>query len=149
MSKNSVRTEGGPEQVFDVLDDAYAYPRWVVGTRRVRHVDPSWPAIGSAFHHAVGSAAGEIHDSSKVLERDRPRHLALEVRFRPIGVARVDLDVEATESGSVVTITERPLSGPVAWLPKVVSEPLLSVRNALALQRLRHAADSEGERGSA
>ena len=60
MSKNSVRTEGGPEQVFDVLDDAYAYPRWVV-----------------------------------------------------------------------------------------VSEPLLSVRNALALQRLRHAADSAGERGSA
>ena len=73
MSRNSVRTEVGPE-----------------------------------FHHAVGTAAGEIHDSSKVLERDRPRHLALEVRFRPIGVARVDLDVEAADSGSVVRITEGP-----------------------------------------
>ena len=149
MSKNSVRTEVGPEQVFDVLDDAYSYPRWVVGTRRVRRVDPGWPAIGSKFHHAVGTAAGEIHDSSKVLDRNRPNYLALEVRFRPIGVARVELDVEAADSGSVVTIRESPLSGPVAWLPKLVSEPLLTLRNALALQRLRHAADSAGDRGQA
>ena len=149
MSKNSVQIEVEPEQVFDVLDDAYSYPRWVVGTRRVRRVDPGWPAIGSKFHHAVGTAAGEIHDSSKVLERNRPNHLALEVRFRPIGVARVELDVEAADSGSVVTIRESPLSGPVAWLPKLVSEPLLTLRNALALQRLRHAADSAGDRGQA
>ena len=149
MSKNSVQIGVGPEQVFDVLDDAGAYPKWVVGARRVRRVDPNWPAVGSQFHHAVGTAAGEIHDSSKVLERDRPQHLALEVRFRPIGVARVDLEVEPAESGSVVTITEHPLSGPFAWLPKVVSEPLLSVRNALALQRLRRVAESAGARASA
>ncbi len=149
MSKNSVKIGVGPEQVFDVLDDAYAYPKWVVGARRVRWVDPNWPAVGSQFHHAVGTPAGEIHDSSKVLERDRPRHLALEVRFRPIGVARVDLEVEPADAGSVVTITERLLSGPFAWLPKVASEPLLSVRNALALQRLRRVADSAGARASA
>ena len=93
MSTNSVRTQADPERVFAVLDDAYAYPRWVVGARRVRHVDAEWPDVGSRFHHAVGTAVGEIHDSSKVLECDRPHHVALEVRFRPLGVARVDLNV--------------------------------------------------------
>ena len=39
MSTNSVRTQADPEQVFNILDDAYAYPRWVVGARRVRNVD--------------------------------------------------------------------------------------------------------------
>ena len=55
MSKNSVQIGVGPEQVFDVLDDAGAYPKWVVGARRVRRVDPNWPAVGSQFHHAVGT----------------------------------------------------------------------------------------------
>ena len=87
MSTNSVRTQADPERVFAVLDDAYAYPR------RVRYVDAEWPDVGSRFHYAVGTAVGEIHDSSKVLERDRPHHVALEVRFRPLGVARVDLNV--------------------------------------------------------
>ncbi|MEO6469107.1 MAG: SRPBCC family protein, partial [Acidimicrobiia bacterium] len=137
MSTNSVRTQANPEQVFAVLDDAYAYPKWVVGARRVRHVDPNWPAVGSRFHHAIGTAAGELHDSSKVLEREKPDHLALEVRFRPVGVARVDLDVRTDGTGSVVTLTERPLGGPFAWLPRIVSDPLLSARNVLALERLR------------
>ena len=146
MSRNSVRTEADPEQVFEVLDDACAYPKWVVGARRVRHVDPNWPAVGSRFHHAIGTAAGELHDSSKVLERDRPNHVALEVRFRPVGVARVDIEVHPDGTGSVVTLSERPLGGPVAWLPRVVSDPLLSMRNVLALQRLRHLADSRRKR---
>ena len=149
MSTNSVRTQADPERVFAVLDDAYAYPRWVVGARRVRHVDAEWPAVGSRFHHAVGTAAGEIHDFSKVLERDRPHHVALEVRFRPLGVARVDLRVEADGAGSIVTIAERPTDGPFALLPKCVNEPLLRARNALALQRLRHLADSTRVRTSA
>ena len=47
MSRNEVMVSATPEEVFDVLDDAYAYPKWVVGTRRVRAVDPEWPAVGS------------------------------------------------------------------------------------------------------
>ncbi len=138
MSTNSVRTQSDPEQVFAVLDDAHAYPRWVVGARRVRNVDVEWPAVGSRFHHAVGTAAGEVHDSSKVLERDRP-----------FGVARVDLDIEAEGTGSIVSITEHPTGGPFALLPRFVSEPLLRARNALALQRFGHLADSTRGRTSA
>ena len=128
--------------MFAVLDDAYAYPRWVVGARRVRDVDPSWPAVGSRFHHAIGTAAGELHDSSKVLARVAPERIVLEVRFRPTGVATVEIDVSRDGESSVVTLVELPTCGPVSHLPRFITDPLLFVRNALALQRLRHEIES-------
>lgn len=142
MSRNTIRVSAPPEAVFDVLDDAYAYPRWVVGARRVRRVDPSWPALGSKFHHAICTAAGELHDSSKILERTPPDRIVLEVRFRPTGVANVEIDVQREDDNSIVTITETPTDGPVSHLPRFVTDPLLYVRNALALQRLRHEIES-------
>jgi uncharacterized protein YndB with AHSA1/START domain len=142
MARNSISVTASPEAVFDVLDDAHAYPRWVVGTRRVRRVDPGWPAVGSKFHHAVGNAAAELHDSSKVLERQPPDRIVLEVRFRPTGVAIVEIDVRRDGDGSVVTIAESPTRGPVSHLPRFITDPVLFARNALALQRLRHEIES-------
>src|SRR3954471_4537849 len=136
MSSNAISMSAAPDEVFDVLEDAYAYPRWVVGARRIRRVDVSWPEGGSKFHHAIGTAAGELHDSSKILERSRPDHIALEVRFRPTGVARVEIDVVPEGDGSVVTMVETPIDGPVSHLPKLVTDPVLKLRNALSLQRL-------------
>jgi uncharacterized protein YndB with AHSA1/START domain len=143
MSKNSISVSAAPEAVFEVLDDAYAYPRWVVGARRVRRVDATWPAVGSRFHHAIGTAAGELHDSSKVLDRVPPERIVLEVRFRPTGVAKVEIDVQRDDdNNSIVTLSESPTSGPVSHLPAFITDPLLFVRNALALQRLRHEIES-------
>jgi polyketide cyclase/dehydrase/lipid transport protein len=147
MSRNSIRVRAEPDAVFDVLDDACAYPGWVVGTRRVRRVDPSWPAVGSRFHHSVGTAAAELRDSSEVVARERPRRLVLDVRFRPTGTARVCIEVTAEGSGSVVVIEETPTSGPATWIPAVFVEPLLTARNALSLQRLRHEVERR-DRGS-
>jgi uncharacterized protein YndB with AHSA1/START domain len=137
MAHNSIRTRAEPDAVFDVLDDACAYPRWVVGARRVRAVDPTWPAVGSRFHHAIGTAAGELHDSSKVLERDRPNRLVLEVRLRPAGVAQVEINVEPDAGGARIDISETPTRGPLSKLPRSVTDPILKVRNALSLWRLR------------
>src|SRR3954471_9817482 len=102
MARNTIFTHAAPEEVFDVLDDATAYPGWVVGTRRVRAVDPSWPNVGSRFHHAIGSQAGELHDFSTLLARDRPRMITLEVYFRPFGTARVHIRVHAAPQGSTI-----------------------------------------------
>jgi uncharacterized protein YndB with AHSA1/START domain len=137
VAQNSIRTRAEPDDVFDVLEDACAYPRWVIGARRVRAVDPSWPAIGSRFHHALGTAVGELHDSSKVLERDRPNRMVLEVRFRPAGVAKVEISVEPDFDGARIEIRETPTSGPLSKLPRLVTDPLLRLRNALSLWRLR------------
>jgi hypothetical protein len=73
MTKNSIVVNATAGDVFDALDDAYAYPRWVVGTRRIRWVDPAWSAVGSRFHHAVGTFVAELHDSTLVVARERPR----------------------------------------------------------------------------
>jgi len=135
-----------PEDVFDVLDDAEAYARWVVGTRRVRDVDASWPAVGARFHHAVGNRAAELHDWSRVCERDRPHRLVLEVRFRPTGIALVTIDVVPTPSGARITLGESPTSGPAAWLPALVTGPALWARNFVSLQRLRHEVERRAPR---
>ena len=138
MARNRISVTASPEAVFEVLDDADAYPRWVVGARRMRRVDPSWPQEGSEFHHAIGLPGAELHDSTEVLEHV-PRHrIVLEVRFRPTGTARVEIVVDTTDDGTVVTMDETPDSGPVSWLPSFVTDPLLHARNAWSLQRLRH-----------
>jgi len=137
MARNTTRIHATPDEVFDVLDDAYAYPRWVVGTRRVRGVDPNWPAVGSRFHHAIGTFVAELHDSSMVLDRRRPEVMELEVRFRPTGVAWVRISVEPHGPGSVVVFEERPRSGPFRRLPRFATDPVLTARNALSLFRLR------------
>jgi hypothetical protein len=145
VARNSIKSHAGPESVFAVLDDPYAYPRWVVGTRRVREVDPAWPAVGSRFHHAIGTALGELHDSTKVLIRERPRRLFLEVRFRPTGIAHVDIRVLAEHSGSTIILEETPTGGPFALMPRLITDPLLMLRNALSLQRLRHEVETLAE----
>jgi uncharacterized protein YndB with AHSA1/START domain len=146
MARNSISVSASPEAVFAVLDDACAYPRWVVGARRVRRVDPDWPSVGSRFHHAIGTAAGELHDSSKVLERIPPDRMVLEVRFRPTGIARVEIDVAPEGDGSVVTLVESPTGGPISVLPRLVTDPLLFGRNAISLQRLRHEVERRAQR---
>jgi uncharacterized protein YndB with AHSA1/START domain len=137
MSRNAISIPASPDQVFAVLDDAEAYPRWVVGARRIRHVDRDWPAPGSEFDHEVGTSAAALQDDSQVVDRDWPRRLELEVRFRPIGVARVTLSVSPEGDGSAVVMEEATQRGPVDWLPGKVVDPLLHARNAWSLRRLR------------
>jgi uncharacterized protein YndB with AHSA1/START domain len=141
VSTNRVHVRATPDAVFDVLDDPCAYPRWVVGARRVRAVDRTWPAVGSRFHHALGAPGAELHDNSKVLARDRPHHLSLEVRFRPTGVARVDIDITPRPDGCEVTMAETTTDGPAHRLPRRLTDPLLALRNALSLHRLRREAE--------
>jgi len=148
MSKNQVTVSASPEDVFAVLDDADAYPKWVVGARRVRRVDPDWPHEGSEFHHAIGLPGAELKDSTEVIEHVASRRIVLEVRFRPTGTARVEISVDPVEGGSVVTMEEDPRSGPVSWLPRLVTDPALHLRNALSLQRLRHEVEQRAPRAS-
>lgn len=136
-TRNEITVPEPPAAVFAVFDDALAYPRWVVGTRRVRGVDPTWPLPGASFHHAVGTRALELHDLTTVLERAAPERLVLRVRFRPTGVATVSLTVTPEGTGSRVVLEETPESGPAAAIPRPLVAFLLWVRNAESLRRLR------------
>jgi len=135
---NAIVIDAPPESVFAVLDDPCAYPRWVVGTRRIRDVDEAWPAEGARFFHAVGVPEAELHDWSRIRRREPPHHLVLDARFRPTGTARVEIDVDRVGTRSRVEMRETPEQGPVRRVPGALLGPLLWVRNWISLQRLRH-----------
>jgi uncharacterized protein YndB with AHSA1/START domain len=125
------------EEIFAVLADGWAYDDWVVGAKRIRAVDPEWPARGSSFHHAIGAGPVDIKDSSKVIEVDPPHRLVLSVRFRPAGTAVVEMTMEQLDGGTTrVVMKETPKSGPVRALALATSMMLL-VRNEVSLWRLR------------
>ncbi len=62
--------------------------------------------------------------------------LVLLARGRPLGEARVELDLRSEDGGTRVTMSEAPVSGPGAWVHNRFSEMLLERRNTEALARL-------------
>ena len=137
MSTNRIDVDAAPRQVFAVLTDPYAYVDWVLGAKRVRDVDPDWPAPGSRFHHAVGAAGVEVKDSTKIVRIEPDRLLELEARFRPLGQAIVKLELEPLDGGqrTRVSMLEEPkgkVPQPFAFLLDVAT----SARNALSLRTL-------------
>lgn len=137
MSKNRIHIEAPPDVVFDVFCDAASYGIWVVGSKRIRGVDPEWPAVGSKFHHTVGWGPFEDNDTTQVLEMDRPNRLVLEARIWPFGSATVVLELHPAGTGTDVTMDEHPLSGPAKQLDNPVMEQAIKVRNLLGLRRLK------------
>ena len=138
MTTNHADVEASPRDVYDVLLDPYAYAKWVVGSKRVRRVDPNWPAVGARFHHTVGPPGVDINDSSKLLELEENRRVVLEVRFRPAGVAVVAIELEPRDEDrrTHITMTEHPKRGPVRkWWSKPLAAAT-SLRNVISLRRL-------------
>jgi uncharacterized protein YndB with AHSA1/START domain len=145
MSRNAILISAPAESVFDVLVDPQEYAHWVVGAKRIRDVDESWPRPGSRFHHAVGAGPAELKDSTKVVEIDRPRRLVLEARFRPPGLACIELDVEslAPDRSRVTMVEAATINGPVS---ERLVDPLIAARNWWSLRRLKRAAEARGVR---
>jgi uncharacterized protein YndB with AHSA1/START domain len=139
VAENSMTIDATPEQIFEVLLDAWTYKDWVVGADNIRAVDPEWPAVGSRFHHTVGVGPAKVDDTTKVIAVDPPRRLVLEARARPAGVAHVEFVVESApdRSGTVVTIEEHPIDGAAEALPSVLTDAGLKLRNVETLRRLR------------
>ncbi|HEX4978963.1 MAG TPA: SRPBCC family protein [Acidimicrobiales bacterium] len=138
MAENTTTIDATPEQIFEVLLDAWTYKDWVVGADQIRAVDPDWPRAGSAFHHTVGVGPAKVDDLTKIVAVDAPRRLVLEARARPAGVAHVEFVVEPAQEGrSTVTIEEHPIDGPAAALPEPIVDAGLKLRNVETLRRLR------------
>jgi hypothetical protein len=131
-----------PSEVFAVLADGWTYSNWVVGTSHMRAVGEDWPAVGSKLHHASGIWPLALRDESVVLDVAPDQNLTLAVRVRPIGEAKVVLELAAEASGTRVTMHEYPIKGPGRWFHNPVSEALLVRRNVETLARL--AAIAEG-----
>ena len=148
MARNKVTIDASPEVVFDVLTDPDAYPKWVVGAKKIRAVDPDWPEVGSRFHHTVGTGAASLDDSTKVLEIDPAKRLVLEARARPMGRALVEMHVGPTGAGTHVTMLERLIETTGAGILSRLVDPLIHVRNVESLRRLRRVAEERARSGA-
>ncbi|MGD9797607.1 MAG: SRPBCC family protein [Acidimicrobiia bacterium] len=138
MSVTTVRIEAPRDLVWGVLLDVPSYPLWVVGTKRIRGVEPTWPAPGSTFHHAVGWGPFEQRDSTSVVELEPPRRLVLEVRVRPVvGVARVEITLAGVGRSTDLTLAEQVTRGPAHRLARPLVDAALLARNRLSLHRLK------------
>lgn len=123
-----------PEVVYAVLEDPETYPCWLVGAQYIRHVDPDFPAPGTAFHHAVGpDEDAVVKDSTESLGADPPHWLALEVRAGPLK-GRVDYLVRAAPEGSEVRFLERPSGFQTLMTP--ILRLAIYARNSKSLEQL-------------
>ena len=129
-----------PAAVWDALSDTGGYGYWVVGSKIIREADPHWPAPGAKIHHTVGLGPFELADHTEVVEADEPRRLQLRAKVRPLGTAKVTLEMAAKDGGTVVKITENPDGAfrPLAFVPLL--QVLSGLRNAESLMRLEELA---------
>lgn len=106
-----------PHEVFAVLVDPTSYPDWLVGARRIRRVDPHWPAVGSSFRHTIGVGPAQIPGSTSVRRCDEPHELVLAAGMGPLGEASVRLELEPVPEGTLVRLEELPARGVarLAW----------------------------------
>ena len=140
MSTNKRFMPVPPSAVWDALSDTGGYGYWVVGSKVIRDADATWPAAGSKIHHTVGLGPFELSDHTEVVESEAPRRLQLRAKGRPLGTARVTLEMTPKDGGTVVSITENPDGAfrPLAFLPPL--QILSGLRNAESLMRLEELA---------
>ncbi len=143
-----------PEAVFAVLADPYTYADWVVGARRIRDADPGWPGLGTCLYHKVGTLPLTTRDHTRVVGVDPPHRLVLDAIARPIGMARVCIELRPEDGGTRVTLYEDPAgwTTPLKYLPPL--HLLTRIRNTETLRRLekivlrRHATQRPGDRAA-
>ena len=141
MSVNEVTIDAPPPAVWDVLADPPSYEDWVVGNKEIRDYDRSWPAPGKEFHHRIGFGPFTVKDKSVSMEAVSPRRLVINVRALPVGHGVVAFELSESGSGTLLRMEERPAGGPAKLIWPVI-DPLIKLRNAETLRRLRRVAES-------
>jgi uncharacterized protein YndB with AHSA1/START domain len=137
MSRNEVVIQATPEQVWQVLLNPWLYTQWVVGNKRIRAVDPDWPAVGSRFHHTVGVGPLMTRDETRIVTLRPQEHLELDAHAWPVGTAKVSLTLEPAEGGTRVVLVEEPTRGPARWMETPLLHGLTHGRNVESLRRLK------------
>jgi uncharacterized protein YndB with AHSA1/START domain len=145
MATVSCRIDASPAAIFSVLAEGWLYSNWVVGTSHVRAVEKAWPSKGSKLHHATGAWPLVARDETVVEEIVPDQKLVLVARGRPLGEARVHIDVAPDGAGSIVSMHETPVAGPGKWLHNRLTDAVLARRNTESLARLT--ALAEGRTG--
>ncbi|WP_461172161.1 SRPBCC family protein [Arthrobacter sp. Z1-9] len=122
--------------VWRVIADGWLYSGWVVGASRIRAVDDTWPQAGSRLHHSVGAWPLVINDSTRVTAVEPGKSLELVARGWPMGEAKIIITLEDRSDQCLVTIAEDAIRGPGKKVPKIMRDPMITMRNRETLKRL-------------
>mgnify|MGYP001045175109 FL=1 len=144
MARNETHIDAPPERVFAVLTDPDAYGYWVVGSKEIRGADPDWPQPGSQFHHTVGFGPFTVQDATRVELYEPPRRLRLRAKARPLGTARVTMELKPADGGTDVTMIEDPADPLTAIVFNPLTHLLVRGRNVESLRRLKQLAEDGG-----
>lgn len=142
MASNHTYVAAPPQAVWRILAEPRSYAHWVVGSSRTRDFDDRWPEPGTVFHHTQGVGPLGLRDTTEVIEAREPDRLVLEVRMRPLLVARVELALAPHGDGTWLTIRESPFGGLLGRFGGPLLEPALAARNVESLRRLRRLAEA-------
>ena len=149
MSRNVRELACTPHDVFEVIANGWLFPAWVVGASRMREVDEAWPREGARLHHSFGAWPAVIDDVTVVERYDPPRLIVMRPKGWPLGEARVTIDVKPRGKGCVVRIQEEAVAGPGRFVPRLLMDALLHVRNHETLHRLAYLAEGMADAAAA
>lgn len=142
MARTRRWADASSRAVWEVLADGWSYSSWVVGTWRIRGVDPDWPRPGSQLHHAIGIWPALVDDVTTVLAAEPCRRLVLRARGWPIGDARVEIALrDDSRRGCRITMRENATGGPARLIPGPLRAVGLLPRNSESLRRLADLAE--------
>lgn len=136
MAEVSGHIAAPPEQVWATLADGWLYSAWVVGTSKIRAVDPGFPAVGTKIHHAFGLWPLLVQDETEILECSPTQRLVLQARGRPMGEATTAIDLTPADGGTAIRFAETPTKGPGAWVHNPLADAFLAKRLRECLARL-------------
>ena len=141
MAVNTIVVAVPPEAVFAVLADPAAYGAFVVGSKHIRRFEPTWPEVGSVFHHTLGMGPLVLRDLTRVEEVEDGRRLVLRAQMRPFSVNRVAFTLRPSGEGTEVEVEEHAIEGPVALVWNPLFEAAMALRNQEMLRRLKRIAE--------
>ena len=111
----------------------------VVGTSRMRDVDPGWPAPGTKLHHSFGMWPLLIDDTTEAIEIE-PASAWFWKLERPVGKARVEITSTQRPTARWSRSPKTSQTGPTQLVPQPVQVAGIDVRNRETLRRLAYLA---------
>ena len=141
MARNEHLIHASPEAIFGVLSDPRSYAYWVIGSEEIRDADVTWPAQGSRFEHTLKIGPLRLKDHSEVEDVRPGEFLQLKVKGRPLGTARVKIELERAGGGTRVTMIEDAGDTASAFVFNPLTHLLVRARNVWSLDRLAELAE--------
>lgn len=142
VARNDTLIRVPPERVWEVLEDATAYSRWVVGTLWSGDPDDAWPGPRGTFRFDAGWGPLRTRGTTTVLAAEPPRVLVLQAELPRAGIINVELNLARAGEGTHVELREHAVSGIARRLQTPISDTATFARNAFALNRLRDLVES-------